>query len=260
MILLYGIILGICLSLFFSFGPSFFSMLQTSVHYGFRRSFPFPLGVSASDIVIVVLMMTVLSGVDMNAVMHNEWVACIAGVAIFCWGIYTFSRKRHNPKEEGNVVRFRKPEDPSRTSMFLKGFLLNFFNPLIWIYWISVLSIVSGLFEAETVFDLKVVLFFAGMLSGCLCFDLLKCAAAAALQRKLTPAIINGVNKCTGVLLAIFAVYLVVSTFYYKAHPEMEQESNEVRFIRDALTTDTAANKTLKITLPVSSRTSDPTE
>lgn len=218
--------------MFFSFGPSFFSMLQTSIHYGFRKAFPFPLGVSTSDIFIVVLMMTIVSPEDMQSVMHNMWVVSVAGIVIVCWGIYTFSRKRHNPQEEGNVIRVRRPEDPKSISMFVKGFLLNFFNPLIWIYWISVVSIVCGLFVDN---KMDMIMIFSGMLGGCLCLDLLKCAGASLLQRKLTPRLINGVNKVTGLLLICFAVYLVTSTYYFKLHPEKETKSSEIRFVQDAL-------------------------
>ena len=47
---LLGILGGIFLSLFFSFGPAFFSQIQASIHYGFRNAYPFALGVSTSDV------------------------------------------------------------------------------------------------------------------------------------------------------------------------------------------------------------------
>ena len=49
--LILGIACGIALSLFFSFGPAFFSQLRTSIQYGFKKSYPFAFGVSAGDIV-----------------------------------------------------------------------------------------------------------------------------------------------------------------------------------------------------------------
>ena len=64
--LILGILCGIILSLFFSFGPAFFSLLQTSIQQGYRRALMFPLGVFASDAIVVFLMLTILKGVEMT--------------------------------------------------------------------------------------------------------------------------------------------------------------------------------------------------
>ena len=63
--LLLGIVCGIALSLFFSFGPAFFSQIRTSIQYGYRKSYPFAFGVSAGDVIIVFLMLTVLKNVNL---------------------------------------------------------------------------------------------------------------------------------------------------------------------------------------------------
>ena len=77
--LILGILCGIALSLFFSFGPAFFSQLRTSIQYGYRKSYPFAFGVSAGDVIIVFLMLTVLKNVDLYELLHNVWVASIGG-------------------------------------------------------------------------------------------------------------------------------------------------------------------------------------
>lgn len=234
MVIIYGIILGISLSLFFSFGPSFFSMLQTSVHYGFRKAYPFPIGVSLSDVAIVLLMTTVLSGVDMSAVVHNVWVASIGGMVMMIFGFITFRKQVVDADQEGSVVRFRHADDPKWYSMLFKGFILNFFNPLIWVYWIAVVSVASGSFGLDTR-DGQALLFFVGLLVAAAGFDLLKCRLASLLQHVLTAHRLNIFNKCTGVLLFGFALYLVVSMGYYQKHPEREKESRSTEMVHKLL-------------------------
>ena len=93
--LLIGIAAGCVISLCFSFGPAFFSLLQNSIHYGYRSTLPFVFGVNANDIVNVTLLLTVLRGVDVETILHNPWVASIGGAVLLALGVFTFTRKAH---------------------------------------------------------------------------------------------------------------------------------------------------------------------
>ena len=53
----------------------------------------FAVGVSLSDIAVVFLMLTVLKNVDMEAALHNVYIASIGGAAIAAMGIYNFRKK-----------------------------------------------------------------------------------------------------------------------------------------------------------------------
>lgn len=98
---------------FFSFGPAFFSQLQTSIHYGFHRSVPFAFGVFAGDAFIVFLMLTVLKNVDMYEILHNIYVASIAALVMVFMGIYTF-RKTAAEEPKGDAIKFRVEDLPRR--------------------------------------------------------------------------------------------------------------------------------------------------
>ena len=91
--LLLGILCGIALSLFFSFGPAFFSQLQSSIQYGYRKAFPFAFGVSASDIIIVFLMLTVLKNVELYELLHNTYVAIGGAAVLGAMGVYYLRKK-----------------------------------------------------------------------------------------------------------------------------------------------------------------------
>ena len=242
--LLIGIILGILLSLFFSFGPSFFSLLQTSVHYGFRKSVPFAFGVNFSDVLMVVLFLTVLSGVEMFTVLHNVYVASISAVVMIIIGIYTFRKKTQDAEDTGSVIKLR--DDASKWYYVAgQGFLLNFFNPLIWLYWVTIISVVSG---ASSESMAGMVLLFVGVLASTLALDILKCRLASMLHRVLTAKVIMWVNKGTGVLLFAFAAYLVISMLVFQLHPERQQKNNNdpTQMIKKVLDTKDSISNNVK--------------
>ena len=94
--ILIGIICGIVLSLVFSLGPAFFSLIQNSIHHGFKKAVSFAAGVSLSDILIVMLMLTVLANLsfdDFTAILHNVYVAIIGSVATAVFAVLTWRSK-----------------------------------------------------------------------------------------------------------------------------------------------------------------------
>ena len=130
--LLLGIICGVTLSLFFSFGPAFFSQLRTSIQYGYRKSYPFAFGVSASDVLVVFLLLTVLQNVNLYEVLHNVWVASVGGAVLIMMGVHYFRKEVDDIKEKETRLKFKSKEgEPRRLSIFGQGFLINIVNPFI---------------------------------------------------------------------------------------------------------------------------------
>ena len=222
--LLTGIIGGIVLSLFFSFGPAFFGLIQNSIEHGFRRAMAFAVGISLSDVVVVFLMLTVLRNVDMTAVMHNVYVALIGGAGIAAMGVYTFRKKGHVRRDKNGRLRLISDGKVGRSHILLHGFLLNFLNPFIWVYWISLITLLSG----EVGLDgTERYVFFAGLLVATLGCDLLKCRLASLLQQMFTPRVMIGFNKTTGVVLVAFGIYMVVSMIVYQTNPKVREKEQE---------------------------------
>lgn len=222
--LLIGILCGVALSLFFSFGPAFFGLIQNSIEHGFRRAMAFAIGVSLSDVVVVGLMLTVLKNVDMEAVMHNVYVALIGGAGIAVMGVYTFRKKGRVRRDKSGRLRLISEGKVGRRHILLQGFLLNFLNPFIWVYWISVITLLSGevgLNGSERYW------FFGGLLAATLGCDLLKCRLSSLLQTWITPRVMIGFNKGTGVVLMAFAVYMVVSMIVYQTNPKVREKEQE---------------------------------
>lgn len=221
---LLGLLGGVALSLFFSFGPAFFSQIQASIHYGFRNALPFALGVSMSDILIVALFLILSQQIpieDIVGLLSNRWVICIGAAVVASFGLYTMLLKTKRTAEVSEYARLSQcPEAPERKWVFFRGLLLNLFNPLIWIYWSTLVTLlVFG--DAELTVAQR-YLFFAGVLTATLSMDVLKCKLASMLQRIITYRFLKVFNKTVGFILIVFAVVMVVTSF-----PRFEREQSQ---------------------------------
>lgn len=221
--LLLGVFSGVLLSLFFSFGPAFFSLLQTSIHYGYKRAAPFAFGVFLADFFIVFLMLTVLKNVDMYAVLHDPWVASIAGVMILAMGIYTLFKRPTRVEQTEDGVVMQAPRVEKRRYVLIRGFLLNFVNPLVWIYWVSMIALMLGETGASSN---EVYVFFAGVLGATLSMDLVKCKTASLFHRIITDRVLLVINRVVGIILIVFAFYVVFSMVLFHNDPDAQQLNN----------------------------------
>lgn len=223
MLFLIGIICGVLLSLVFSVGPAFFALIQNSIHHGFKKATWFAAGVSLSDVIVVVLMLTVLKNVDLNAMMHNVWVAGIGGVAIAVFGVKMFRSKVHRASDRENKVRFAADNATRGRELLFSGFLLNFLNPMIWLYWLTIITFLSS--EMELSLGQRYI-FFAGMLLAVFGTDVLKCRLAAMMQGWFTAGRLNFFNKLMGSVLIAFAIYLIVSMVLYQTNPAIRAKED----------------------------------
>ena len=217
-VFLLDIVGGIALSLFFSFGPAFFSQLQASIHYGFRNAVPFAYGVSTSDILIVTSLLLISNHIppdDLVALFNNRWIIYVGAAVVASFGFYTmFLKTRHTTEtKDTDRINFHNMQMPSRLSIYFRGVVLNFFNPVIWLYWATLVTIfICG----EEDFTLgERLTFFAGVIFTTLGMDILKCKLASLLQRIITFRFLKIFNKSVGLVLVGFAIFMVVSTSSY---------------------------------------------
>ena len=215
--ILIGILCGLALSLFFSYGPAFFALLQNSINYGFRKGVAFEMGVNASDILIVVLMLTLLHNVDLAPILHNPWVACIGGGAMMALGVATMLRKP--AKREGNRLVFENV--PRGRELMVHGFALNTVNPSVWLYWISLITIISG--EVDFTVGERYT-FFISLLLAELAAGILKCRLASMLQNMVSAKMLTIINRVLGCILVGVGIFLIVSMIVHRRHPEMEEK------------------------------------
>lgn len=231
------------LSLFFSFGPAFFSQIQASIHYGFRNAVHFAYGVSTSDILVVAILLLISNSIPMEemlALLNNRWVIYVGACVIAGFGLYTMLLKTKRATEigENDRIALRPIILPSTLTVYFRGMSLNFFNPLIWIYWATLVTIVVC---GDTEISLgQRYLFFGGVLCATLSMDILKCKLASLLQRIITFKFLNIFNKCVGIILIGFAFFMVASTIPRFEHDNNPKKSIEV--MQDLMQTKTMYN------------------
>ena len=233
-VFLFGIVGGIALSLFFSFGPAFFSQLQASIHYGFRNAVPFAYGVSTSDVLIVALLLLISDHIppdDLVELFNNRWIIYVGAAVVASFGFYTmFLKTRHATEtKDTDRIDYHNMQLPSRSSVYLRGVALNFFNPVIWLYWATLITIfICG---EEQFSIVERCTFFAGVLITTLSMDILKCKLASLLQRLITFRFLKIFNKIVGIILIGFAVFMVVSTSGYYNNDNNEKSKKMIQEI-----------------------------
>lgn len=224
--ILVGILCGLVLSLFFSFGPAFWGLIQNSIHYGFRKGVAFEAGVNFSDIMMVVLMLTIFNKDSITLVLRTPVASIIGGAVVIAFGVATLLRPPTLEVRRNGRIRVVLKKAPKGYELFTYGFALNSLNPSVWLYWAAVTAVV----KAEVNFtDFEVFAFFISMLLAELAGGILKCRLASLLQNFLSSRVLRVVNHVMGSILVSLGIYLIVSMVVRLRHPERpEKEPTEV--------------------------------
>lgn len=198
--LLSGITFGLALALMV--GPVFFALIQTSLHESFRAGMFFALGVFVSDASLIALGYLFAGQLDLLNT-HRDLLGWIGGAVLILFGVFQMTRQ---PKA-------REVDDDRRTvhgHYLMRGFLMNTLNPMVLLFWLSVIGIVS-LREHYSATDR--LAFFASVLGTVLCTDLLKSYGAGKLKRLLNAKTMKWINRVTGLVVAGFGIEMIIRAF-----------------------------------------------
>ena len=197
-------------------GPVFFVLLETSIRRGFRAALVFDLGVLASDALYILLAYLFYAEVDkMSSGTNKALFGFIGGGIFIIYGVMTFFKK--NKVREETAIENIDTLKLDFTKTFLKGFLLNFANPLILFYWFSVLTLANQSI-ADGSRDFMLFLFLLIVLLTFLGFDLLKIIGAKQLKPLVTERVLIGLNRLIGLVFFLFGVVLLVQN-YFRIYP-----------------------------------------
>ena len=215
--LFWAILMGIFMSVVINMGPAFITLVQTSLHRGFKSAAWFSLGVLLNDAVIILLC--VLTSVQVVLTSHDEFQLFIigAGIILFLFGLFTYIRKVKDEEEvmkevdekekETQEILDKKKDTPSWIIFFGKGFAMNILNPFVWFFWFSAVAVVAGNMGGNKV---NTLIFFAILLGTCFAVELLKAWGAASLKRFFNANRIRILNKVVGIALMLFGLYFIV--------------------------------------------------
>ncbi|MEN9440651.1 MAG: hypothetical protein RLZ33_727 [Bacteroidota bacterium] len=202
-----GIVTGFILSIMI--GPVFFVILETSIRRGVKAALALDLGVLISDLVYILIAYVFYSEVSGLINGENKGILkLIGGILFVIYGAFTYFKK---PKEEkvdevGNVVQ----NSSDYFMLALKGFLLNFANPLVIFYWFSVITMGAKNSEHAGTNENSILFFLGVILITFFSFDLLKILGAKKLRPLVTEKLLVALNHLIGIVFFGFGIFLVI--------------------------------------------------
>ena len=209
--LLWAILIGLFLSVVVNMGPAFITLVQTSLHRGFKSAAWFVSGVILNDAMIISLYILTSVQVVMRSELEVTLFSIGAGVILVLFGIFTFRRKVEEKEsfieKRTNEILEKKEDKPSWLLMLGKGFVINLLNPFVWIFWFSAVAVVAGSMGGD---KLSTIVFFVILLGTTLTLELLKAWGAAKLKVFFNPKRTTIMNRVAGILLVVCGIYFIV--------------------------------------------------
>ncbi len=205
-LVLKAIITGFLLSIMV--GPVFFVLLETSIRRGFKAGIAFNTGVIFSDIIYIAIAYVFYSEVSFIAEGEHQGVVKIVGGVIFAlFGLTYFFKKvtEFQTDESGKVLHNSK----DYILLFIKGFVLNFMNPLVIIYWFSIMTIGAEPGSSDPQSG-NLLLFITILLIAFFSFDILKILGAKQLKPFLTEKLLKALNLIIGMVFIAFSLVLII--------------------------------------------------
>ena len=195
--------LGFFLS--FMIGPVFFVLLETSATKGFRAGLALDIGVVMADILF--LLIAYFSSFQLLENLSNQpGLYVFGGMILLIYGIVIIVKKPSRKEKLKNTKG-------TYLGLFVKGFLLNFINVGVLVFWLGVLIIVGPSLDNE---PNRILVFFGSMVGTYFVTDLFKILLAKQLKRKLTADRIKVIKKGLGAVLCVCGMVLITKGFLPK--------------------------------------------
>jgi len=205
---LSGIPLGIFLS--FMVGPVFFVLLETSAVKGFRAAFVFDLGVVTADLVFITI--AYFSSYRLiQSIKNDPAIYLFGGILMLTYGVISFLKTNKAKKE---LIENDDDEELIKNNylgMYIKGFLLNFINVGVLLFWFLILITVGPKLQLETP---RMMVFFGSVIGTYLAFDSGKIILAKQLKNKMTPVNILKIKKGISILIIVFGLILMLQGWF----------------------------------------------
>ncbi|MCX6290249.1 MAG: LysE family transporter [Bacteroidetes bacterium] len=195
--ILSGIIFGLLLAIML--GPVFFTLLQTSLHEGFKAGVFLALGVLMSDAFCIMVAYLFASQLDLSG-KYKVVMGWTGGLLLISFGVINFFRK----------VKPKEVDDDKKTvhaKFMLKGFVMNTLNPAVILFWVGVISLVK-LKEGYT--KLEDAEFFVSVLGTVFSIDLLKAFIANRISHLLNASVLHWINWIVGIVLVVFGAGMII--------------------------------------------------
>ncbi|MCB0733761.1 MAG: LysE family transporter [Flavobacteriales bacterium] len=191
MVVLEGLVVGLAMVVFI--GPVFFTLLQTTLERGKSAGLSVALGIFMSDVLVSFLCYSGAS-LWLTTAEANNWTALVGSILLLGLAIKYLT-----------IQPSMKVKSVSATGLvtsFVKGFLINFVNPFVFVVWIGVTTAM----RAQYIHEEDHVLFLVPCLLGILFTDSIKVLSAHKLMRFFTQKHLQWIYRICGIVLVIFAI------------------------------------------------------
>ena len=210
-LILKGILTGFILSIMI--GPVFFLLLETSIRKGIKAAISFDLGVLSSDFIYILIAYLFYSEVEtLTEGKNTEIVKIIGGSLFILYGVITFFKKlKPQPVDEDGKMIVTNDNDNWKS--YIKGFILNFANPMVIFYWFSVMTLASKSTDLPNGKSIPILGFIGIILVTFFTFDVLKILGAKQLRPLMTENILKAFNQLIGIVFLGFGCYLLINAY-----------------------------------------------
>lgn len=193
---LQGMVMGLILSTFC--GPIFFMLINLGISSSVRSVFYLALGAFLSDLIIILVLLYVALGA-ISKLEHLELLYYIGGAILIYFGI-------RNLLSQPATLEQNDSSQNDLNRIFLKGFMVNSFNPNIFFFWFGTMMLAFSTYHNDK--NLVLTHFISG-LSVSFCTDFLKGYSAFHLKKYVKPPFLKVLNKMSGLIIIGFGLKLI---------------------------------------------------
>jgi len=206
----------------FMIGPVFFMLIETSITKGVRAAIAFDIGVIIADALFIAV--AYFSSFQLLENLSNlPGLYVFGGTILSIYGLIILIKK---PNEKQIENEFNNTTKANYFQLSIKGFLLNFINIGVLVFWLGVVVVTGPSFENSIN---RFVVFFSTLLIAYFLTDIVKIILAKQLKKKLTPKIIIKTKKILGALLVICGLILITKGFLPKESLNPQNIIEEIR-------------------------------
>jgi len=207
----------------FMIGPVFFMLIETSITKGVRAAIAFDIGVIIADALFIAV--AYFSSFQLLENLSNlPGLYVFGGTILSVYGLIILIKK---PNEKQIENEFNNTTKTNYFQLSIKGFLLNFINIGVLVFWLGVVVVTGPSFENSIN---RFVVFFSTLLIAYFLTDIVKIILAKQLKKKLTPKIIIKTKKILGALLVICGLILITKGFLPKESLNPQNIIEEIRY------------------------------
>ena len=144
-------------------------------------------------------------------------------VDLHVYGVVIFSKKTKKADLETNL---KTPIKNNYFQLFMKGFLLNFINIGVLVFWLGIIIVVGPNLDGDVN---RFLIFFSTLILAYFFTDLIKILLAKRLKSYLTTGLILNIKKVLGILLLICGITLITKGFLPKDKLNPTQIIEDIR-------------------------------